>query len=146
MRRAALLITVLVLAGSLAAVSAAAARRPSAAGREAGAAVYIAAKGCAGHAIKPTRVVFACADGNVYATGLRYSSYASREAKATGVIHANECTPNCASGHFRASSGTVRFYRVVSCADGRRYFTRTHYRTSKGAYSADIEPFGCASA
>ena len=37
--------------------------------------VFIAANACTGHAFKPRKVTFACADGNAYATNLRYSSY-----------------------------------------------------------------------
>jgi len=135
---------IVVTAGAVGGVASGFARAPGGARSRAGTRVYIALAGCSGHAYEPARVVFACADGNVYATGLRYSSYDGREAKASGLIHTNECTPSCASGHFRTSAGTVRFYRVVRCADRRRYFSRTHYQVAKGAYSADIEPFNCA--
>jgi hypothetical protein len=127
-------------------VAPSAARAPGAALTAASAQVYIAANGCSGYAYKPSRVVFACADGNVYATGLKYTTYGSREARASGLIHVNNCTPNCAAGRFRTSSSSVRFYKAVTCADRRRYFSRVHYTVSKRSYSADVEPLNCSSA
>ena len=110
--------------------------------------VYVAAEGCRGHRYKPRKVILACADANLYVTGLRYSSYGSREAKATGVFHQNDCTPDCAGGRFHEHGGSIRFFGVIACANGRRYFARARYsfpgRGGKG--TADIEPFtGCKS-
>jgi hypothetical protein len=139
----------MVMVGSacgLVCVAPSAARPPAGALSAASAPVSIAAQGCSGHAYKPSRVVFACADGNVYATGLKYTSYGSREARASASIHVNNCEPNCAAGRFRTSTGGVRFYRVVKCADRRRYFTRVHYTIAKRSYSADIEPLNCSRA
>ena len=105
--------------------------------------VYIAAKGCTGSSYKPTSVVFACADGNLYATKLKYSTYGSREASATGTIHLNACTPNCAQGKFQTKPGSVRFTKVVRCKDRRSYFASAKYKFGKRSGTADIEPFKC---
>lgn len=105
--------------------------------------VYIAAKGCTGHSYKPASVVFACADGNLYASKLKYSSYGAREARATGTIHLNTCTPNCAQGKFQTKPGSVRFAKVVRCKDGRSYFTSAKYKFGKRSGTADIEPANC---
>jgi hypothetical protein len=106
--------------------------------------VYVAAEGCQGHLYKPRKkVILACADANLYVTGLRYSSYGSREAKGSGVFHLNDCTPDCAGGRFHEHGGSIRFFDVVACADGRRYFARARYsfpgRGGKG--TADVAPF-----
>ncbi len=105
--------------------------------------VYVAAEGCRGHRYKPRKAILACADANLYVTGLRYSSYGSREAKGTGVFHLNDCTPDCAGGRFHKHGGSIRFFDVVACADGRRYFARARYsfRGRGGKGTADIEPF-----
>jgi hypothetical protein len=117
---------------------------PGAAGAKGSAAkVYIAANACTGHAFKPRKVTFACADGNVYATNLRYSSYGSQQAEATGTIHYNSCTPNCAEGKFHQRGGKVRFSKVVRCADGRRYFGQARYQYAGHSASAEIKPFKC---
>jgi hypothetical protein len=106
-------------------------------------AVLIASEGCDGHLYKPRKVILACADANLYVTGLHYSAYSGTEAKANGVFHLNDCTPDCAGGRFHAHGGMIRFFDVVHCADGRRYFSQARYSfPSKGGKGvADIEPF-----
>jgi len=45
--------------------------------------------GCAHHAeVRPARVVFACGDGNFYATGLSWTHWGTADAEATGAGHA----------------------------------------------------------
>lgn len=105
--------------------------------------VYVAANGCAGSSYKPTKVTLACADANLYASGLKYSSYGSSSANATGTIHYNTCTPNCAAGKFKSQAGSVSFSAVVSCSDGRRYFSSARYRYGKTSGTADIKPLSC---
>ncbi len=139
--RAAVLLAVSgVTCAALASAAASVAKAPSASK------VYIAAKGCTGSSYKPTSVVFACADGNLYATKLKYSSYGSREASATGTIHLNTCTPNCAAGKFQTKPGSVRFSKVVRCKDGRSYFGSAKYKYGKTSGTADIEPLKCKKA
>jgi hypothetical protein len=130
-------------AAAVVSVPVAAAQLSAASAKGSSAKVYIAANACTGHALKPSKVTFACADGNAYGTNLRYSSYGSQQAQATGTIVVNSCTPNCAAGHFRKKAGKVRFSAVVRCADGRRYFTRARYQYGKKSASADIKPFNC---
>jgi hypothetical protein len=116
----------------------------SALGKDAAATkVYIAASACTGRSYKPRTVVLACADGNLFASGLRYTSYGSRQASAEGLMHLNDCTPNCAQGRFRTRPGSVRFSAAVRCADGHRYFTRARYKFGKRSGTADIEPSRC---
>jgi hypothetical protein len=104
--------------------------------------VFIADKGCTGHAVEPSEVVIACADANLYVTGLQYSSYGGGTAKAAGTFHLNDCTPNCAAGTFHTHPGTITFSKVVLCSDGRRYYSRAKYRfkAKYGKGKADIEP------
>jgi hypothetical protein len=137
----------IALAVGITALSGVPALARSGAGRAESAAaakVFIAAK-CQNHVYKPHKVIFACADGSFYATNLRYVSYGSRQALATGTMHYNDCKPYCAAGHFHARKGKVRFYRAVRCADGRRYFSRAHYRFAGRTGRADIEPLNCHS-
>lgn len=136
------LLRTLVVAASAAACLAFAASLAQA--RPSAARVYIAAEGCHGHAYRPRkRVILACADANLYVTRLNYSLYGTREAKATGVFHLNDCTPNCAGGHFHAHAGSIRFFDVVQCRDGLRYFAGARYSFSGrgGRGTADIAPF-----
>jgi hypothetical protein len=110
----------------------------------AGTRVYVATEGCRGHVYKPSKkVILACADANLYVTGLSYSSYGVSEAKGKGVFHLNDCKPDCAGGRFHEHGGTIRLFDVVRCTDGRRYFARARYSfpASGGKGTADIKPF-----
>jgi hypothetical protein len=81
--------------------------------------------GCAHHpVVRPASVVFACGDGNFYATSLRWSSWGATSAAATGVGHQNDCKPDCAAGHFHAYPLAVRLSRPVQCVHGRTEFSR----------------------
>jgi len=78
--------------------------------------------------VRPTQVVFACGDGNFYATALRWSHWGSDDAEATGIGHQNDCTPNCAAGRFHTYTLAVRLSRPVVCVRGRREFSRLAWR------------------
>lgn len=81
--------------------------------------------GCAHHpAVRPASIVFACGDGNFYATSLHWSSWGTTAAAAKGVGHQNDCKPYCASGHFHTYPLTVRLSRPVQCVHGRTEFSR----------------------
>lgn len=108
--------------------------------------VYVASRGCRGHAYRPRTVTLACADGNLYATEIAYSSsrpvrYGSRQALASAAIHENQCKPDCAAGHFVSAEGGLIFKRIVRCADRRFYYSRVEYQSSNGKGEADIQPF-----
>jgi hypothetical protein len=105
--------------------------------------VYVASSGCSGHAYKPSRITLACADGNLYATGISYRGYGQNVARASATIHLNDCTPNCAAGHFHSYRGTLSLRDIVRCSDGRLYYSRARYGFAgpHGAGLADIEPF-----
>lgn len=81
--------------------------------------------GCAhSPVVRPATVVFACGDGNFYATGLSWTHWGADDAEATGVGHQNDCTPYCAAGHFHKYKLHVRLSRPVVCVKGRREFSR----------------------
>jgi hypothetical protein len=118
------------------------------AGAVRGARVYIASSYCTGHAYKPSRVTLACGDGNVYATGIAYSTYGGMVARATATIHANDCMPNCAKGHFHSYRGSLSFRDFVRCKDGRLYYVQARYRAAApfASGAANISPFTCSRA
>jgi hypothetical protein len=85
--------------------------------------------GCSHRAqVRPHEVVFACGDGNFYATGLRWSRWSRADARAAGTGHQNDCTPSCAAGRFHTYPLAVRLSRPVSCVRGRREFSRLAWR------------------
>lgn len=66
--------------------------------------------------VRPPKIVFACGDGNFFATRLRWSRWDAREALATGLGHQNDCTPDCARGHFHVYPISVRLSAPIVCA------------------------------
>lgn len=77
-----------------------------------------------GH-IRPPSLVTACADGNAGVSRMHWTTWRPARAAGTGVERSNDCTPNCASGHFHA-------YRVRVAAaapkpwaghPGKKHFT-----------------------
>jgi len=85
--------------------------------------------GCAPPAnVRPASIVVACADGNFYLTGLKWSHWTATDAAAAGTGHENDCTPYCAAGHFHTYSVTVHLFRPEHCKKGKLEFTRFSYR------------------
>lgn len=93
---------------------------------------------CAGRgAVKPSRFVIACADGNFALTGLRWSRWNATEGVAKGTSVVNTCDPNCADGRFTRSRVNVRAWRLRACPTlQREIFTRLIVSTPE----ADGEP------
>jgi hypothetical protein len=56
---------------------------------------------------KPSAYVLSCADFNSKFTDLKWTSWGSTTAYATGEARWNDCTPNCAAGHWKSESVTV---------------------------------------
>jgi hypothetical protein len=86
--------------------------------------------GCSHHAqVRPASVIFACADANFYVARITWSHWGAGDAEGTGVGHQNDCTPNCAAGHFHTYPLTVRLSRPVVCTKGGpRQFSRIAWR------------------
>ena len=66
------------------------------------------------------------ADGPGY---MHWTTWTTHEAKATGTVWLDNCTPDCASGTFHSTLGTLVAFRPV---DGR--FTRATLSYSYGGY------------
>lgn len=57
---------------------------------------------CASKAqVKPGTIVLACADAGIGVQNLHWTSWTGKLASAYGTEWENDCTPNCAAGHFR---------------------------------------------
>jgi hypothetical protein len=61
---------------------------------------------CTTPSIEPTEIVLACADYGVLVEGLRWTSWTGVSAMAVGTLVYNDCTPNCAEGHYHHVPGT----------------------------------------
>jgi hypothetical protein len=70
--------------------------------------------------------VLTCADDNSYLTGLSWSRWTAGSALGQGTWHINNCTPDCAHGHFLTYPADVTFWRPrpVTNHPGERSFTR----------------------
>jgi hypothetical protein len=98
--------------------------------------------GCAHHpVVRPASVVFACGDGNFYATSLHWVTWGATAATAKGVGHQNDCKPYCAAGHFHTYSLSVRLSRPVQCVHGRTEFSRIAW-TFTGRHPARVPATG----
>jgi len=69
--------------------------------------------------VKPREIVFACADGNFGVRGLHWIGWGEPTAAATGSAYANDCTPNCAGGHFHTYRAVIVVTGSERCAGGR---------------------------
>ncbi len=110
--------------------------------------VYVAWRACTGQRYRPSSIVFACGDGGLWATNIRYTRYGGRTAFARVELHAHSCIPNCAESAFHTFPGTVELHAVARC-EGTLFYTRARYRFLNGSpyggsasAQADIEPFG----
>ncbi|MFA7322735.1 MAG: hypothetical protein WC005_00080 [Candidatus Nanopelagicales bacterium] len=78
---------------------------------------------------KPKSYILTCADANSLLKDLKWSSWTSGTAKATGIFQENDCKPNCAAGKFIDAPATVSL-TVPKTIDGNRVFTSITVTTS----------------
>jgi hypothetical protein len=50
--------------------------------------------------VEPSSFVLACGDGGFGLTSVHWTEWAPADAAGVGTEYLNDCTPNCASGHF----------------------------------------------
>jgi hypothetical protein len=68
---------------------------------------------CVKASSRPKTLTLACGDGNTVLSGLRWSSFGGKSARASGTLQMNTCSPNCAAGK------VVRYPVSVSAGDTR---------------------------
>ena len=80
-----------------------------------------APKDCTKPVVKPARIVFTCADFGAYISKLHWGHWGGHRARGSGSFHEKDCTPSCASGHFKTYHADIRLRKVrVSKCGGRR--------------------------
>jgi hypothetical protein len=74
--------------------------------------------------VEPKTFVFTC-DSTGYLTSLKWTSWTSATATATGVLYTDNCKPNCARGKFSHSNVDVVLWRseAVKGQSGKRGYT-----------------------
>jgi hypothetical protein len=75
--------------------------------------------------VRPSTFTIACGDGNSYLTKLKWTSWGSSTARASGVYTVNNCDPYCAAGKFISSNAVVTLSKPKTFK-GRRYFSNLH--------------------
>jgi len=78
-----------------------------------------------GHA-RPGQYTLSCASAGAYLTGLRWASWGSSAAFASGTSVINDCVPSCVGGHGHSFPALVALWRAEPRPGhaGQRYFTR----------------------
>ncbi len=76
---------------------------------------------------RPASVIFACGDGGVYASNLRWNRWGEQFATGVGTLSKNDCTPNCAQGHFHTMPVVVVAVGRQRCPNGEMAYQRAAY-------------------
>ena len=82
--------------------------------------------------VRPTTVVFACGDGGVYATNVRWMNWGQPFATATATMHENDCTPNCAQGHFHVYAAYLALSGSQRCGARLTYARAAYVARTRG--------------
>lgn len=61
---------------------------------------------CTTPSVEPTEIVLTCADYGEVLEDLNWTSWTSTSATAVGTLVYNDCTPNCAQGHYHDVADT----------------------------------------
>lgn len=114
MGRAALLAAWLVLGGGSAAAATPASAPPS------------AVPDCLGKpVVRPSEVVLACADAGIGVRSIRWLGWGQPTAAGVGTAFVNDCTPDCAAGHFQSYEAVLLLGGSQRCAGLTTYRTAT---------------------
>jgi hypothetical protein len=90
--------------------------------------------------IRPTEVIFACADVGAYMEHIRWRRWGGRIAVGSGVYSENDCTPSCVAGRFHSHHATIWLGNVGRC---HGHSVRRYYRRAKVS-GAGTFPYLCA--
>jgi len=81
---------------------------------------------CQNAQVEPNTFILACADHNSFLTGLTWSSWTPAAASGSGTYWQNDCTPDCAQGHFESSPGaTIELSRPIATSAGVEFTALT---------------------
>jgi hypothetical protein len=91
---------------------------------------------CRTPSVEPTEIVLACADYNALLQALHWTSWTATSATAVGTFVYNDCTPNCAEGHFHHVPGTRVTLTVPSrSASGQRVWSEVQENPEPPGYA-----------
>ncbi|HET7051648.1 MAG TPA: hypothetical protein VFI54_25485 [Solirubrobacteraceae bacterium] len=70
---------------------------------------------CLQEQFKPKQITVACGDGAVRVSKLKWTSWSSSQATASGVYKVDTCNPDCASGRTQSFPVKITLSRPKSC-------------------------------
>lgn len=72
--------------------------------------------------VTPSFVPVSCGDGSAFVIHVRWTYLSRTTGRAKGIFMLDDCTPDCASGHYRAYAARLTFTDVGQW-DSRPFFT-----------------------
>lgn len=88
----------------------------------------IALPDCLGRpGVEPTDVVLSCADGGFLIKDIRWTGWGESFAAGMGTGSLNDCTPNCANGHYHSYPMLLAVTGKQRCPDGGRAYAKVTY-------------------
>jgi hypothetical protein len=91
---------------------------------------------CKAPSVEPAEIVLACADYNAILESLHWTSWTATSATAVGTFVYNDCTPNCAEGHFHHVPGTrVTLTVPVRSASGQQVWSQVQESPEPPGYA-----------
>ncbi len=81
--------------------------------------------GARGPALKPAMFLVACGDGNVWVSGIAWTSWTDTAAHGRGTLNVNLCSPDCAQGSWRKTPTAIMLSKPVDTRYGPLYTTAT---------------------
>jgi hypothetical protein len=83
---------------------------------------------CLGRPItEPSDVVLSCADGGFEIQNIRWTGWGESFAAGIGTGRVNDCTPNCANGHFHDYPMLLAVTGKQRCPNGRPAYAKVTY-------------------
>jgi hypothetical protein len=75
----------------------------------------------------PASMLFACGDGSIGVDHIKWQNWGTTAAHGIGVLSENDCTPDCADGHFHSFKAAVTAYGKQVCPHGDIAYKRVKY-------------------
>jgi hypothetical protein len=117
------IVKVLAIASGLLIAAFALAPRP-----EAAASTRIALPDCLGRpSVEPSDVVLSCADGGFSIQKIQWTGWGESFAAGMGTGSLNDCTPNCAEGHFHNYPMLLVVAGRQRCPNGQSAYAKITY-------------------
>lgn len=75
--------------------------------------------------VEPSEVILACADAGLGVRRITWLGWGSALAAGVGIAFANDCTPDCAAGHFHSYQAVLILKGAQRCGSELAYKTAT---------------------